>query len=176
MVNYIPLYNKEFTEIGVIRRAHGYKGHAKLQLDEDYIDLLNGQEYLFIEIDGYKVPFKIESLEIKRDIIIKLKGLSSSEDLNKFHMCSIHLLSKDVPVLDQIDNATETFGVDMVIFDTNTEKTIGKIIRIDQYPQQSMAIVIIDDNEVLIPLHEDLISAINSEEKQILMNLPEGLI
>ena len=45
MSDFKRLYQEDFTEIGFIRRPHGYKGHAKLSIIEGYLDDLKKQEF-----------------------------------------------------------------------------------------------------------------------------------
>lgn len=176
MTKFRRLYQERFTEIGTIRRAHGYKGHAKLFLEENYISTFGQQEFVFIETEGYKVPFKIESFEVGRDIIIKLKGIDNSEDLNKYHMSSLHVLSSDIRKSDSgLDGDIDKL-VGFQIIDVNKQLNVGTILRVDQYPQQKMAIIIKDNVEILIPLHTDLILSNDMSTKEIHMDLPEGLV
>lgn len=176
MSEFKRLYQEEFTEIGLIRRSHGYKGHAKLSIIEGFIEDLKRQEFIFVEIDGYKVPFRIEELSDERDVIIKLKGCDSSEDMGKYQLLSLHLLSSDITIVDEQPLTKPHILINMIIHDINNG-IVGEIIRVEEYPQQLMAIVLDqDDQELLIPLHESLIKEISHETKMIKMDLPEGLI
>ena len=51
-----------------------------------------------------------------------------------------------------------------------------KITKVEQYPQQLMAIVIHEGKEILIPLAEAYIEKIDIEKEQIIMTLPEGML
>ncbi len=176
MSKYERLYKSKFTEVGIIRRSHGYKGHGKVSIADPYVDDFKKQDFVFIEIDGYKVPFRIEELSEDQDIIIKLAGCDSSEEMNRYQLHALHLLSKDIEVDDTQPLSQPNKLIDMMIIDQSVG-AIGNIIRVDDYPQQKMAIII-DENEkeILIPLHDSLIDRIALEEKAIYMNLPEGLI
>lgn len=176
MSEYKRLYKSKFVEVGVIRRSHGYKGHAKVSIDDSFVDDFKKQNFVFIEIDGYKVPFRIEEMTDDRDTIIKLHGCDSSEEMNQFQLQAIHLLSEDIEIDDNVPLSKPNKLINMTIID-KTAGDIGLIIRVDDYPQQKMAIIL-DKNkkEVLIPLHDSLIDSISLEEDTIYMNLPEGLI
>ncbi len=176
MSKYKRLYKSNFVEVGIIRRSHGYKGHAKVSIVDSFIDDFKKQNYVFIEIDGYKVPFRIEELSDDRDTIIKLSGCDSSEEMNRFQLQVLHLLSEDIAVDDNEPLSKPNKLINMTIID-KTAGDIGAIIRVDDYPQQKMAIILdANEKEVLIPLHESLIERISIEEDTIYMNLPEGLI
>ena len=175
MSEFKRLYQEKFTEIGLIRRSHGYKGHAKLSIADSYIEDLKKQEFVFIEIDGYKVPFRIEELNDEKDLIIKLKGCESSEAISKYQLLTLHLLTRDISLVEEHPLTRPHALVDMHIHDIN-EGNIGQIIRVDEYPQQLMAIILIDQKEVMIPLHKTLIKEISHDDQIIKMDLPEGLI
>jgi len=122
------------------------------------------------------VPFRIEELSDERDVIIKLKGCDSSEDMGKYQLLSLHLLSSDITIVDEQPLTKPHILINMIIHDINNG-IVGEIIRVEEYPQQLMAIVLDqDDQELLIPLHESLIKEISHETKMIKMDLPEGLI
>ena len=52
----------------------------------------------------------------------------------------------------------------------------GPIVRVDAYPQQEMAIVRYQGREVLVPLREDWIQALDAARKVVRMELPDGLL
>ena len=61
------------------------------------------------------------------------------------------------------------------LFDIRSNTTFT-IERVEEFPQQLMAVVMIDERERLIPLSEQLISSIDKQKKLITMELPEGLL
>jgi 16S rRNA processing protein RimM len=176
MSKYKRLYQSSFIQVGIIRRSHGYKGHAKISIEDSFLDDFKQQKFVFIEIDGYKVPFRIEDLSVERDMTIKLSGCDNSEDMSRFQLHALYLLSDEVKVNEQKPLSQPNKLVNMTIVD-NRDGAVGSIVRVDDYPQQKMAIIL-DENqkEILIPLHESLIERISIEEQIIYMNLPEGLI
>ena len=173
---YQSLLDQKFIEIGKVKRGHGYKGHAKISVDELYEEDLVEQEFLFIEIDGYQVPFKIEEIVLSKDAIVKLQNIDNPEQLNRYHNRSISLLKKDIvhakDELDQYETYSSFTGLD--VYD---EKLgfIGQIDRIEEYPQQLIAIIIIEGKEIMIPLHPDLVKELDFDSKKVVMTLPEGL-
>jgi len=45
-----------------------------------------------------------------------------------------------------------------------------------EYPNQALFQVFRDGKEILIPIQDEIITAVNREKKQILIDAPEGLI
>ena len=80
-------------------------------------------------------------------------------------------------------NDTESFTVSKEndqwigfnIIDSSNHKSF-EILRIEEFPQQLMAVVKKNDMEVYIPLNNEFISEIDDENETILMDLPEGLL
>lgn len=169
------LHRKEFVDIGFIRKAHGYKGDAKIVVEDHFLDDLLSQSFVFIEIDGYKVPFFIENLSDKKDILLKLEGIDSPEDLVKYHQHRIFLLKESLKYsLDYFEETVSTEEYTGMVIWTSDNQEVGRILRVEEYPHQLMAIVLSqNDEEILIPLHEELI--VRTEKDKLIMDLPEGL-
>lgn len=167
-----------FVEIGHIRKSHGYKGHMRVFVDDVWQEDFYAQRFVFLEIDGYKVPFEITEVSDHKDLVIKLDTIESSEELRPYNQKKLYLLEKDIvhgkAKLSQADEKSQLIG--MHIYD-ETLGDLGPIIRIDEYPQQEMAILQKEDGtEVLIPLHEQMITSISKEDGMVYMDLPEGLV
>jgi 16S rRNA processing protein RimM len=171
------LKEQDFVEIGQLRRAFGYQGQIKISVEDMYERDLYEQKFLFIGIDGYKVPFEIENINEAKGINIKLRLLDTPEDISRYHNSPIYLLKEKLvhakSFIDENELMTSLAG--LALYDIELGY-IGVIDRVEEYPQQIMAIVIKNESEVLIPLHSSLIESIDEEAKKLIMNLPEGLI
>ena len=53
---------------------------------------------------------------------------------------------------------------------------LGRIIEVIEFPQQEMAVISHNKNEIFIPINENLIEKIDKEKQYIYMNLPEGIL
>ncbi len=173
----LQLYKEEFLEAGIIRKGHGYKGHAKIIIFEGLEKDLLDQKFLFLEISGYKVPFYIEEKTYKKEPILKFQFIDSLEELKRYQNTSVFILKKDIKHASEefIKKDAKSLLVGLSMHDEKAG-ILGPIIRIDEYPQQDMAVLLINEKEILIPLHPSLIVEILENEKVIKMDLPEGLI
>jgi len=172
------LDDEKYIEIGYIRKGHGYKGHARFIIFDDWLQDFMDQSFVFLQIDGYKVPFYIEERHNNKDLIVKLEHIDSVEALKKYHRYPLYLLEKDIKhASQQLENQTHLSSLIAKHIHDLTLGDLGPIIRIDEYPQQEMAVIKSKDNkEVLIPLHPQLIVEIDEEGGIIKMDLPEGLV
>jgi 16S rRNA processing protein RimM len=65
--------------------------------------------------------------------------------------------------------------MDYRIVDT-TFGDLGPIIRVEDFPQQEIAICIVKEKEIMIPLNAEFIDSIDDEQKLVSVTLPEGLV
>ena len=170
------LHQKEFVDIGFIRKAHSYRGHAKVVIEDDFLTDLGEQDFVFVDIDGCKVPFHIESLQENKDLVMKMEHISNPEELLPFHQKRLYLLKESLhhslEFIERKEQGSRFEG--MEIQDVSGE-TVGVIDRVEEYPQQLMAVVHHPTKgELLIPLHEELIHSVEADK--IVMDLPDGLI
>ena len=72
---------KNCRQIGLFVKMHGTKNEFVLRLFDTYSIEDLPDDFLFIDIDGGLVPFKIESIREKndQDLLIKLSGVEKDE-------------------------------------------------------------------------------------------------
>ncbi|MEL6124522.1 MAG: hypothetical protein AAFR14_12465 [Bacteroidota bacterium] len=105
------LYQKEFVAVGTIRKGHGFRGHARIEVDGQYEADFEKQKFLFLMIDGYPVPFRITESTQQRHHLIKLEHIDSPEELIKYHQASIYLLARDVTSIVETTHAPVLEGL-----------------------------------------------------------------
>lgn len=162
----------ELTIIGKFNKPHGIKGEITASF-APFIDDIDMFSTLICCIDGIFVPFFIESSRDKgADILIKLDGVDSEYEAKKFNNHPIYALKSE---LDENDMVYCDHFADYSICDPDG-KTIGKITGIDDSTENALFIVDMDGKEIYIPITEDFIISIDDNEKQITMDLPEGIL
>lgn len=169
------LYTEEYVEIGRIRKSYGYVGHARIDIADAYYEDYLRASFIFLEVDGCKVPFAITERIENKHLMVKLEFLDSPDDILPYHQAPILLLKRDihVPSTPQSDAKSPLIG--MTIYDIHMGM-IGEIIRVEEYPQQLMSFIVVEDREVMIPLHDSLIDSIDESLGIVTMDLPEGLL
>ncbi len=167
-----------YIEIGEILKPFRAEGELLAVVEDRFKDDTKKVKAIFIETNGLKVPFFIEEIESDGEVFyIKFEEFSGPEEIKKYNGLKLFLRDSDLsfPVDQYNDDDEKTDWTGFLINDKNTNQSF-EILRIEQYPQQLMAIVIKDDQEKLIPLVEEFILEIDENNKKILMNLPENLI
>lgn len=171
--------DKNFIEIGHTQRPHGVKGEIKISLEEDFWDELEELEVIFLDVKGKQIPYFIEAIRGADFNIIKLEDVNSKEAASKIGSCSISARVSDLKYYEieatTNDNLFYSHCTGYQMIDVN-DGNIGIIKEILEYPQQELAVLEVNGEEVLLPLNEHTIRSIDEEKKQMTVEMPEGLL
>ena len=169
----------EYIEIGHVIKSHGLKGEMKILVRGVRKIILEKVDAVFIAHSGLMEPYFIEYTKGDDPLILKLEGIDKKEAINSLIKATIHVRKEMdwMQWLDKETNEQEGYrhltGYSMQVHQL---ERIGKIVAVEQFPQQVMAFVIFDKVEYPIPLNDHFILEIDHEKKKLLVDLPEGLI
>jgi len=167
----------ELVKIGKTLKPYGVNGEIRISLDEPYIDVFPQLEVIFLSLNGTAVPHFPE--QFKSDsYLLKLEETDSPETAKRLSSSDILARKEDIPYQEvSLESETLVYGhlVSFLIID-QTLGSVGTIKEILEFPQQEMAVLELRGNEVLIPLNDSYIIRVDKEEKEIHMDLPDGLI
>ncbi|HRC89980.1 MAG TPA: ribosome maturation factor RimM [Bacteroidales bacterium] len=159
---------------GRIEKIHGASGRAVISTIDPVNENLNNRGLLFIEIEGKKVPFFIESLEIQgeRTIIVKLEGYDRADRLKDFTGCNVFF-----PLTSQKkNNAISVFDLKGYTIISENENISGTVVNVADFHGNILLEVRKEDGlNFLIPFHKDLIIEADHKNKTLKMNLPDGI-
>ncbi len=160
----INLHQKPTRKVGFLLKPHGYKGHIKLNIEDDDFE---PKDFLLLAINQKYVPFKIEHINADCTIV-KLKDYDSIEAIGEF---------TGYAVVDFIDeNKVESINyADYTLIDNETKKKYA-ILQTVAMPNQLLIEFRNGYKDSLLPFHDDLIIEVNDEEKYILANIPDGIL
>lgn len=164
---------------GRLGKAHGLAGELKIFPEAGFEEDLLHMKFLVLEISGQKIPVFIESVRGRGFFIVKLEGYDRREDAASIEKKDFYfkkdLLSGSEEEYEEYE--TLEFGY-LSGFEVRDEdgNFIGKIVRVEEYPHQEMAVVEREGHEVLMPLVENYFLEIDEEEQVITVDLPEGLL
>ncbi len=160
--------------LGQITKTSGYEGALVVRLEKEFIENIPDMESVFVEVDGRPVPFFIEWSEYTGSDLLRLKfsGYDSVNRAEEYKGCRVFLTVETGPAPVETDPGT-LIGFSVY---TTESKNLGIIKELIINPGQILLNVeSISGNEILIPLHDDLIRGIDHDKKIIFMELPEGL-
>ena len=161
------------TVVGKLNKAFGIKGHVKVvPLNQFESDLKKGTVW-FIKRGTETLPYFVESIEETPHFLVKFEDVDSPEDARKITGCSILLRDKDISI--QVEESNDLDKLIDFTVEKDNEK-LGKIVRIEEYPQQLMAFVENDHSTFMMPLTPEFIVDISLEAKKLSVDLPLGFI
>jgi 16S rRNA processing protein RimM len=166
-------YKKQIL-LGKISKVHGHAGAVNVRLEQGFSENIQDLESVFIETDGRPVPFFIASAEQPDNLVLRLwfEGYESAEKVKEFVGCRLFLTEPSNnagPVSDLMDL------INYRLFSQDNIST-GVITGIIENPGQILLNILASSgNEFLIPLHEDLVKEIDTENRIIYMFIPEGI-
>ncbi|MCI1786277.1 MAG: hypothetical protein LKI59_09105 [Bacteroidales bacterium] len=174
---------KDLLKIARVLKADGTEGGLILSLYDDiFSQNIDLKEPVFVFYDGLPVPFYIESREPKGEAKIKVR-LTDIRDLGDAE----EIRGRDVFILKKSNgNRNESEFIGNGISDpeeitgwTVTDpggKKIGRITGFEDIPGNPCIYIETDNGQKMVPLNEDLITAVNKESGIISMKIPEGLL
>lgn len=168
--------NRSDTQlIGALVKLHGFKGNYVLVSESAISEKIKKWESVFLEIEGLLVPFFISYISITSETsaIIGFEDIDSPEIAQEFVSSNVYQLSKLVGTRKK-DTVTDHLTGYTVI-----DKNVGVIGTIDQildYNQNLLLSLKKGKQEILIPVHEEIIVNVNHKKKEITIDAPEGLL
>ncbi len=163
---------EDYVEIGVLQKSYGTSGQIKAHLEIGFEEL---PDYIFLSLNGSLVPFGIEHIDQKKNLL-KLEWLSSPEEVDKLVPSTVFLASTDMArTLEKSENVLLSALKNYTLMDKDDVK-VGVIKQIEEYPSQLMFIVEQGEQEHLLPFHEDLILEMDHFSKLVKYDLPDGLL
>ena len=165
-----------YIETGEILKPFRTEGELLALIKEGFEKDVENAKAIFLRIKGSMVPFFIETIDFDKNLsYIKFEEFSGPEDIKKFNGTKLFLREQDIKFAQINKTDDEQDFSQFYIVDLATKRKF-KIIKTQQFPQQLMAIIEVDNTEKLIPLIEQFIDKIDKQNKEILMTLPENLI
>ena len=160
--------------IGRIGKAHGIHGEVTFNFDDDIFDRVDA-DYIVIEVEGLLVPFFIEEYRFRSDnvALMKLEGVDSQERARELTNCEV-FFPRSLAAEDEDDSIlTYAFLVGFTIIDAQTGQRVGTIDSIDD---STANILFCFGDGTLVPAAEELIESIDKDKREIVLQIPEGLL
>lgn len=167
---------KEFFMIGKTLKSHGTAGQLRLMIEERLMSYVQPGSFVFFNLDGSRVPFKVKGVEEGQHFVISLEDVDGRQESDKLtgKECWVPL-DHVKPRHQKSPRNIKAKWEDYTILDERLGLSFP-ILRTEEFPQQLMAIVETNGKEMMIPLHDQLIVDIDKDQKIIRMEIPEGLL
>ncbi|MCB0629435.1 MAG: ribosome maturation factor RimM [Saprospiraceae bacterium] len=170
--------NLALIPIGRTNKTHGVDGTLRITIEDAFFEDFVAAEVVFLEEGGHPVPFFIDDRWGSGDLFLKLEEIDSKEAARPLTDKVMYLRRED---MQHPGGTTEeephifAKWIGYTIID-QTAGPVGVIGSVEELPEQFLAVVEYQGTEVMIPLHEQLISRVDHKKKEVVMDLPEGLL
>ena len=163
---------EDVYKIGRLGKAHGVKGEVSFQFDDDIFDTTDA-DYLILEIDGILVPFFMEEYRFRNDslALVKFCDVDTQQRASELTGCDVYFPRTLAEESEGQLSLSSLVGFDIV--EASNGKVVGKIAAIDDTTQNIL--FELEDGR-LIPASDELITNINTNRQQIIMQIPTGLL
>jgi 16S rRNA processing protein RimM len=162
--------------VAKVIKSFGTKGEFLIRYSPRFKDDIDEKRPVFISYDGLPVPFFIESIRPKGadQALIKLEGVDNEVQIAEISGEFIYV-DYDFESDDNQDDPSQFKGYSI---EDESGKGIGIITEFYDYPGNPCFGIKRPDNkeELLIPVHEDIILDIDDSAKKITARIPEGLL
>lgn len=165
----------ELVTIARIIRPQGIKGEVIATIETDFPERFEDLSSVFLVFPDNQIK-EIELIDFwfhKDRIVFAFESIDSR---NKAEL--LRNVTVKIPVSEMVDLPEDHYyefdliGCQVI---TNNGQVLGQVERLLQTGAAPL-LVINGEKEYLIPLAEDICTEINTEEKKIIVNPPEGLL
>ena len=174
---YYTLMKKEDCfYLGKIIKKYSFKGELLAKLDTDEPELYDNINAVFIDLRGHLVPFFIESAQLHKSDLLRLKfeDIDTENDADALIKSDLYLPLELLPKLEGNKfYFHEVIG--FTIVDTNYG-TVGTLTAINDSTAQALFEIDQNGKEILIPMNDEFIVKVDRSQKTIEVQTPEGLI
>ena len=163
--------------LGKILKPYGYRGFVRVAFFISGLEKVISQGgFIFIEWTEKPVPYSIQEILWADDKTARLKfeDVENLADASKLMGRNVILSGKTVPT-KLLKNLEPDELVGFKVIDLQN-RLLGFVTGLNESGLQSILEVNLDEKELLIPFHEDLIKKIDPKKKEIIVDLPEGLL
>ena len=171
---------EELIEIGCFNKPHGVAGELSATVDVD-AEVLQELSCIVTDINGIYVPFFINACRAKtaQTALLTIDGINNEVEAARLVNHNIYALKRDFSRMMQDDEMEDGYPLDFFIgfqLVTTDGKRVGEITDVDDQTENAIFIVNSNGSEVLVPASDDLIEEIDEESKEIVVDLPDGLL
>jgi 16S rRNA processing protein RimM len=165
----------QYYKAGKFVAVYGLKGELLLKHELGKKSSLKNVKAVFIEDkkDSF-LPWFVESAKIKTDneTYIKLEGIDTREAAAKISQKEIWLTEEDFKRLSAKSTPANLLGYTII----NNKERLNEILEVIEQPHQLLCRIELNSKEVLIPINESFLKKIDHKKKEVVVELPQGLL
>ena len=167
----------DFLKVGKIVNTHALKGELKLVSSSDFIDeRLTKGSTLYIDFNGELVEVTVATHRVHKGTnLVTFEGLNSINEVEKYKGHDLLVSTEDISELDE--NEFYYFEIIGCTVKTTEGEVIGEISEVIQTGANDVwTIKRNGQKDALIPYIEQIVKSVNIDEKEVVIEVMEGLL
>jgi 16S rRNA processing protein RimM len=166
---------ESYLAIGRVVKTHGLKGEIQVIFSEELHNSYFQSGILFLEENKKPIPYFIQEERLRDSSgYMLLEDVDSVNTANrvvgKTILIPLALVPKKKAEAFTYKDLSGFMAIDSLKGNLNT------IDKVEEYPQQFVASLKLNEKEIMIPLNAHTVNKIDIKNKKVILNIPEGLI
>ena len=165
----------QYFKAGKLVAVHGLKGELIFKHELGKKTSLKDLKAIFIEDRKNSfLPWFIESAKVRSvdEILLKLETIDSREAAVKLSQKEVWFKEEDFKKHSAKSAPANLLGYTII----NDNDRLSEILEVIEQPHQLLCRIELNQKEVLIPLNENFLKKIDHKKKEVIVELPEGLL
>ncbi len=166
-------------QLGSLGKPHGLKGFVVAFFDVDDLNDYRKLQSVLLELPtapGKLVPYSVEKFQPQTDkkVLFKLKGIDRIEDAEPLRNAKLWRPLAELPALSD-----DQFYFHDVVGYTVIDEELGELGVVEAFyelPKQDVLGMRYQQQEVLIPVVDELVRRADQATRQLFVRLPAGLL
>ncbi len=167
----------EFLTVGKIVNTHALQGEVKVVSNSDFKEeRFEKGSVLYIDFEGELIEVTIAAHRVhKGSDLLKFKNMNSINDVEKYKGSELLVSMDDISELD--DNEFYYFEIIGCTVKTTTGEVVGEISEIIETGANDVWTVKRQgQKDALIPYIEQIVKSVDIENKEVIIDVMEGLL
>lgn len=173
--NPFPTINpQQLHPYGSIKRTHGHRGDLVISVLNEELFQLDPQ-FLFALVDGIPIPLEIEEMKgSKEQLIVTFSRIENMDEAEKWVGKELLIHEEEIPEDQELSETSRLLGFHVL---HPTLGSVGSIVHLDDSTSNLLLSVEHPDGKLLlIPLVDDWITDVNSDQREITLDFPPELL
>lgn len=172
------ILEKDLQAIGKLVKPHGINGEVVLMINHDTVET-EKLSCIIVKLDGIFVPFFLKSVRPKSSEteLLTIDGITDEKEAAALCGHEVYALVAELPE-NEHDDADGMYATDMVGYEVEANGApLGKIVAIDDSTANYLFIIEKPDgNQVMVPVADEFVEALDPASRKISLQVPQGLL
>lgn len=166
----------ELIPIGKVLGPHGIRGQVRIiPYSGDSASITSLRSILLRAPGGPYDSYEVtKAVEHKKQVLVTLKSFDDINQVLSLTGREVYIRRDQFPELPE----DEFYWCDLLGLDVQTEdgETLGELVDIFETGSNDVYVVKAGDREILIPATDEVVLAVNLDDKRMIIRPPDGLL